>query len=638
MNITIANRIAQFLEGFKPFNFLDFESLVEISSNISILHLEKDKSLFQINDTLQDSFYVIHSGVLHLTVISDSEEVLLNKCYPGDIFGLRPFFAKNNYQMNAKSREDCIIYAIPIDVFKPFLSQNSEILNYLLESFATNTKSSLDKENNNKIVSNDAIFASSASDISFLQSLNYNQKPILVSRNQSIKDVATLMSDNLQGNAVIVENDLPIGIVTDSDFRTKIATGKFEIWAKIENIMKAPVLTVSENISVAEAQLLVLKYNISHLCVTQDGTEKSSVKGVISEHDLIEAQANNPGILLKEIKRSFTVADLQKVSVSLMDIIHTSIFKNIPIHHLNTVTGEIILAIIKRATELAILEMGSAPVAFALLSIGSQGRKEQLLLTDHETILIFDDVSPDNYKDVKDYFLKLATKLTDTIEQLGFQLSKFGHNANNTLWCKSLSDWTKQYNAWMNVSKEKDSDSFATFFDYELIYGEQKFEDILTENIFSKIKNNALFFDYLGNDALRKPAALNFFKKFNTEEDGKNKGKFDIETKAISPLIETARLLVLSLNIKGINNTYLRFKQLAIADSKNAEIYLDCAEAFQMLSRFRTIEGLKNDSNGQFINIDELSKIDKEKLKNALAPMRELEEVIKDKFQLTQFS
>jgi hypothetical protein len=32
--------------------------------------------------------------------------------------------------------------------------------------------------------------------------------------------------------------------------------------------------------------------------------------------------------------------------------------------------------------------------------------------------------------------------------------------------------------------------------------------------------------------------------------------------------------------------------------------------------------------------LEELSKIDKEKLKNALAPMRELEELIKNKFQL----
>ena len=40
----------------------------------------------------------------------------------------------------------------------------------------------------------------------------------------------------------------------------------------------------------------------------------------------------------------------------------------------------------------------------------------------------------------------------------------------------------------------------------------------------------------------------------------------------------------------------------------------------------------------KFINIDELSKIDREKIKTALVPMKELEELIKDKFQLTQFS
>ena len=104
------------------------------------------------------------------------------------------------------------------------------------------------------------------------------------------------------------------------------------------------------------------------------------------------------------------------------------------------------------------------------------------------------------------------------------------------------------------------------------------------------------------------------------------------------PLIDGARLFTISHNIRGINNTYLRFKQLAIVDTKHSEIYLNCADAFLTLSKYRTLEGLKNDSNGQYINLDELSKADKEILKNALAPMRELEELIKDTFQLTQFS
>jgi CBS domain-containing protein len=62
---------------------------------------------------------------------------------------------------------------------------------------------------------------------------------------------------------------------------------------------------------------------------------------------------------------------------------------------------------------LSILDLGSPPARFAWLSIGSQGRKEQLLLTDQdESILIFEDVAADKYRDVKDYFLKLQKKTT----------------------------------------------------------------------------------------------------------------------------------------------------------------------------------------------------------------------------------
>jgi CBS domain-containing protein len=206
------------------------------------------------------------------------------------------------------------------------------------------------------------------------------------------------------------------------------------------------------------------------------------------------------------------------------------------------------------------------------------------------------------------------------------------------LWCKSLTDWIKQYNVWINTPGENSNNISSIFFDYEIAFGEPKIEEAIESVIFNNVKNNALFFDFLGNDALRNNSPLSFFKKFNVEEEGIDKDKFDIKTKALMPLIDGARLFILSHNIKGVNNTYLRFKQLAIIDTKNAEIYLNCAEAFLTLLKFRTLEGLKNDNSGQFINLQELSKVDRDNLKNALAPMKELEELIKNKFQLTQFS
>ena len=638
MSNAISQRVADFLKEYQPFNFLSYDDLIKIATTIRVINLEKNKTLFQINDTLHDSFYVVASGTINLTVISDSEETLLNKCYAGDIFGLRPFFAKNNYQMTAKAREECIVYAFPIATFKPFVAQNQEVLTFLLESFATNTKSSLDNQNANKLLSDNGGYQDNQSDMQYFQTLNYNKVPLKIELNAVIKEVAQLLTENLVDNALVIDNGNPVGIVTDNDFRSKVATGRFPMSHTIDKIMSSPVITVTQSISVAEAQLVMLKHDVSHLCVTLDGTDKSEIKGVISEHDLVVAQANNPGVLIKEIKKSQSAKDLKQVRDKLSDIIQSSIIKNIPLIHINNIAGEITLALIKRSVELAILDLGSPPARFAWLSIGSQGRKEQLLHTDQDSILIFEDVVADKYRDVKDYFIKLAKKTTATLEKIGYPFCPNNHLASNMLWCKSLTDWTKQYNSWMNTPGENSNEISSVFFDYEIAFGELKLEDSITEVIFKNVKNNPLFFDYLGNDALKKPTPLNFFKKFNVEEEGEFKNKFDIKTRALMPLIDGARLFILSNNIKGINNTYLRYKQLAITDPKHSEIYLNCAEAYITLLKFRTLEGLKNDSSGQYINLEELSKVDKEKLKNALTPMKELEDLIKDRFQLTQFS
>ncbi|MEO8238488.1 MAG: DUF294 nucleotidyltransferase-like domain-containing protein [Flavobacterium sp.] len=636
---TIAEHIADFLKEYPPFNNLTFQELYDIATNIRVVNLEKNAVLFQNNDALHDSFYVVSSGIINLTTIADAEETIINKCHEGDIFGLRPFFAKNNYMMTAKAREETIVYAIPIAIFRPFVANNSDVLNFLLESFAINSRHTKDTvSSDGKLTSENVFYADPQSDMQYIQSLNYNNSPLTTTGDKIVKDIAILMTNAMVDNIVVCENNNPIGILTDGDLSSKIATGRYPITERIDKIMSSPVVTVIENVSLAEAQLLMLKHNVTHLCVTKDGTNKSAVKGIISEHDLIVAQASNPGVLIKEIKRSQLPKDLKQIRERLSDLIQNSIQKNIPISHISNIASEINLALIKRAVELTILDLGSPPARFAWLSIGSQGRKEQLLLTDQDSILIFEDVTPDKYREVKDYFLRLAKRTTSLLEKVGYEFCPNGHMASNMLWCKSLTDWVKQYNSWMNTPGENSNDLSSIFFDYEIVFGEPKIEEAIENVIYKNAINNPLFFDFLGNDALKKNSPLSFFKKFILEEDGPHKMKFDIKTRALMPLIDGARLLILSSNIKGIKNTYLRFKQLAISDSKNAEIYLSCAEAFMTLVKFRTVEGLKNDDSGQYINLKDLSKTDKEKLKNALAPMRDLEELIKSKFQLTQFS
>ena len=636
MKNSIAESVANFLKDFRPFSFLSFDDLKSISETIRVIHLEKNQTLFQINENLHDVFYVMNSGVIHLSVISEAEETLLNKCYSGDVFGLRPFFAKNNYQMTAKANEEAILYAIPIESFKPFVVQNTEVLHFLLESFAQNSNNLADK-NSNKLISDSVQLSEFQNDFSYFQALNYNKKPLVVTYDQTIREVAILMADNLLDSVLVSNGGKLVGIVTDEDFRSKVATGRQLIQSQIDQIMTHAVITVSENISLAEAQLLMLSHKVHHLCVTIDGTIYTDLKGIISQNDLVQAQANSPGVLVKEINSSTNASQLKSIRNSLANIIHQAVTKNIPLQHIFNVSGEITLAIIRRTIEISILELGSPPVPFAFLSIGSQGRKEQLLLTDHDNYLIFNDINIPQVRDVKDYFNQLTKKVNEILEKIGYKHCDFGHHANNKNWSKSLTDWSKQYESWINTPGEFRNEPHALFFDYKFVFGDQNLENSITETIF-KTKNKALFFDYLGNDALKNPAPLNFFKKFNEEEDGLHKDKFNIKAKGINQLVDIARLLAIHHGLKGINNTFSRYKELAIIETSNAEIYLNAADTFLLLSRYRTLEGLKNDNSGEYIDLEKISKSDKEKLKESLHVLKDLEEIIKDTFQLTQFS
>lgn len=633
---SLSEHISDFLNAFYPFSELSKEELNTVSVSTRVLIVDKNETLFKVGDAVHPYFYVVSSGLIHISLIADAEEQLIDKPSAGEIFGLRPFFAKNNYATTAKAMQDSIIFAIPVDIFKPFIAQNSKILDFLLHSFAPSNIDSFNSAEQSFINEGGRNYESK-NEIQFFQSLHYNKKPLVVNLDETVQTVAQKMTDNLIGCAIVQHQSKPVGIVTDVDLRKKVATGRFSIATLVNRIMSTPVITVPENTSLAEAQLLMLQNNITHLCMTVDGSDKTAIIGVISEQDLIFSQSSNPGVLIKEIKRAQNGLALHKIRMKFEDFIQSSIEKKIPLSHINTISGEVNQAIAKRAIDLTILELGSPPVRFAWFSAGSQGRKEQLTFSDHNSFLVFEDVVPEKAPMVKQYFVTLASKVVAILETVGYPTAASSYVASNPEWCKSISEWTKQFESWIHFSGKANPIIPTLFFDFDFIFGSFEIEDLLNTVVFSNLEGSKKFFAYLGTETLKKPAPLTFFKQFSVEEEGNHKGYFDIKNRAILPLVDAARVLILSHKVKGITNTFLRFKQLAIIEPKYAEIYLNAADAFIYLSKIRAREGLRNNSSGNYILIDELPKTSREKLKNALAAMKDLEEIIKNKFQLTYF-
>ena len=639
MKNSIAERIADFLKNHPPFCSLSLADLIAIAKESQVLHLEKKQVLFNVNDQPHPFFYIVKDGAVALSVVYDTTKVLVDECDEGDIVGLRPFFAKDGYLMTAEAREESLLYAIPITIFKPYVFENTAVLSFLLESFASNTRNPYDKENKGKLISENVSYIERDDTIQYFKPISYSTNPITANKMDSVKSIAETMTRLKIGSVIIQENQIPIGIITDKDLRSKIATGLFSIEASADQIMSAPVITVKANGSVAETQLMMLQHTIGHLCVTLDGTNKSEIIGIISEHDVVVAQANNPGVLVKQIKRAESAQELKLVRDNLTKLIKNALVEGIPIGHICQIVGEINSAITSRAIELSIVKMGEQPpVPFAWLNIGSQGRKEQLLLTDQDNALVFEDVAEERYDAVKKYFLQLADSVTNILNVVGYEFCPAEMMASNPLWCKSLKEWNAQYNAWIHSPAKKGILMCSIFFDYDFVYGDKELVNAITSTIFKNVNDNQIFFAYLGSDALKNPPPLGFFRQFLVEKDGEHKDSFDVKSRGLMPLIDAARLLCLNQKSTGANNTLVRFKELAALEPQNATTYEACSEAFSVLLKFRTEEGFASNSGGRYLDLNKLTKLDKVKLKNAFHPISDVQEILKTRFQLTHFT
>jgi CBS domain-containing protein len=140
----------------------------------------------------------------------------------------------------------------------------------------------------------------------------------------------------------------------------------------------------------------------------------------------------------------------------------------------------------------------------------------------------------------------------------------------------------------------------------------------------------------LAKNALLNPPPLGFFRQFLVEQNGENKDQFDIKSRALMPLTDAARVLILSYNIKNASNTITRYQKLIEVDSKNKELYLSCIDSFKILMRHRTKQGLKNKDTGRYVVLNDLSKSEKLKLKGCFVPIKAIQDLLRVKYNLAQ--
>lgn len=627
MKNAIVHRVYDFLKEYPPFKMMDSEDLWQVAGQVKVRYVPQNEILFSVGENPGTHFYIVVEGSVQLF---QTDGTLVDICDEGDVLGLRPLLAKSPYLLRAEADEESLLYAIPTVIFEPMMDKYPKIGRYIATNFAVGVG------NKYSIKAQTNTLGTSSHMYNDMVIVEAHMDPVYTGSETTIKEAAQIMALKKIGSIVICDHEKrPVGIVTDKDLRTKVVAGDILKTESVAQIMSSPVWCVTPRHTLAEMQITMLRHKVNHLVITEDGTVHQPLIGVISKHDLVVIQTDNPASLLKGIQKATTTEQLKSLRSALNDIIKRYIQSDVPMKFILEVVSEINDSILQKVIELAEQKLDVSyyqKIDYAFMVLGSMARKEQLLMTDQDNAIIYR--ADPAFPDIKEKLLTLAQHINDSLNQIGFEYCPAGMMASNPLYCLSSEDWQKTFRHWIHEPGEKEVMMCNIFFDFRCVYGKTALTEELSQFIFKNLDQQAVFLRHLAQNALTNPAPLSFFRKFMVEKSGEHKDTFDIKLRAMMPLVDAARLFTLQNQISGVHSTIERYRKLSETESHHRELFIFAADAFETLLKTRCYHGIENKDSGRYIHPSKMDKMDRIQLRNAFQPIHDIQDIIKVRFVL----
>ena len=160
---------------------------------------------------------------------------------------------------------------------------------------------------------------------------------------------------------------------------------------------------------------------------------------------------------------------------------------------------------------------GEPPVAFARIVMGSGGRGESFLFPDQDNGFILDDYPDTEHARIDPFFIELAARMTDELDQLGFPLCRGGVMATNPVWRKTRSQWRQQFERWIAKRSEVALLLCDVLFDFRASTALTRLAEELRDMILASCRENPGFLREMFGVQAEHRAGLGWFNRLLTE-------------------------------------------------------------------------------------------------------------------------
>lgn len=609
----ILEEIINFLKKEPPFQFLDDATLKSIAGSLSMEFYPKDTVILKQDGPPSDSLRIIKKGGVKVLMRAESgEDVVIDYRGEGDNFGFLSLIGRDKGKTTVIAIDDTICYTLYKDKVLKLLETSPAVTEYFM-SYLSRYVDRTYKEMQNRGIfrsSDRFLFTTPAGDIA--------TEVIAVDEDTTIKEAAHVMVENKISSLIIRDKrNVPVGIVTDKDLREKVVAKGRSVSEPVKNIMTISLIRVDARDSCFEAVLKMIKYNIHHMLVIEDG----NLKGIMTNHDLMLLQGTSPLSFANDIENQQSIEGLIAVSTKINNIVGILLKEGTRASNITKIITEINDRLVKKVLEIAERQHGRPPVPYCWIVFGSEGRKEQTFKTDQDNAVVYSDPeSEEEEKVAKNFFAGFTSLVRDSLLKLGFPLCPADYMASNPHWCQPLRVWKRYFARWIDEPTPEAVLKSLIFFDFRPLYGNFSLAEKLRDSLKSMLGGQAVFLGHMANQMVRNTPPVGFFKSFVVEKTGEHKDEFNLKIKGLSPLVDVVRLFSLE---KGIRETSTLGRIKALRDihpivkqhADELEQVFEFIMVLRMDHQFGQIKEGREPDN--FINPNKLSNIERKTLREA---------------------
>jgi PAS domain S-box-containing protein len=437
-----------------------------------------------------------------------------------------------------------------------------------------------------------------------------------------ISSVAKLMTKRKRKILFVNQDQHIIGVVNDSDLKKRVLAQGLNTDQPVMNIMTSPIITINKNALMYEAILLLNNNEISHLAVTN---EAGDIVGVIGMESITGLQQNSVTYLIKEIEVAEDVYQLTKIHQRVPALVNALVQSGDKTQNITRIITSVSDAITKRIISLAIEDNGAPPCDFAFMVMGSEGRKEQTLMTDQDNAIIFEETK--NLEEAKKYFLKLGKLICGNLNEVGYKYCDGGIMAENPQWTQSLTGWKDHFSTWINNSDPQSILEASIFFDFRLVFGNETLVNKLRSHVNELTKNQSVFFYHLAQSITKYKAPVSLFGKIIDKEHSGGQVNLDIK-KVLLPITSFIRLYALYHEVEATNSLD-RISQLYqnehISKDMYEELVLSHNYLMQLRFRFQSVNILQGQKPDNMVDIKNLTHIEVSTIKKIFGEITNLQ-------------